>query len=283
MPDWLVHLDRRWIFTATFLAVGIPTLLGLRFPEQPSKNVLDVYKAIEDLPAGSTVLLTLDFDPASEGELGPMASAFTRHCCEKKLKIVYLTLWDRGPSMIQKAIDIIRTEYPAMKYGQDYVNLGYKSGAQGVIKNMGTNLRADFQADVEGTSLEKLPLTKSLHNLKDMRMIICVGAGSPGPKEWVQFGAATYNLKAVAGATGVQAPQLGPYIPTPLLGVLAAIKGAAEYEQALIEGYPHLKKIAKAQEGLRRMGPQFVAHLLIVGLIILGNIISFSQRRRATP
>jgi hypothetical protein len=27
------------------------------------------------------------------------------------------------------------------------------------------------------------------------------------------------------------------------------------------------------------MGPQFVAHLLVVALIVLGNIISFAQRR----
>ena len=33
-------------------------------------------------------------------------------------------------------------------------------------------------------------------------------------------------------------------------------------------------------EGQRRMGPQLFAHLLMVFLIILGNVIFFAQRRR---
>ena len=33
-------------------------------------------------------------------------------------------------------------------------------------------------------------------------------------------------------------------------------------------------------EGQRRMGPQLFAHLLMVLLIILGNVIFFAQRRR---
>ena len=166
-----------------------------------------------------------------------------------------------------------------MQYGQDYVNLGFKSGQEGVIKNLGTNIRAAAQADVNGTPLDDLPLTKPLRSLRDFQLLITVGAGYPGPKEWIQFAASALNMKAVAGTPGVQATQLVPYTPKPLLGFLAAIKGAAEYEQALIMNYPHLKDVKRAQEGLRRMGPQFVAHLLIVGLIVLGNIISFFQRR----
>ena len=166
-----------------------------------------------------------------------------------------------------------------MRYGRDFVNLGFKSGGEGVIKNMGTSLRAAAQADLDGTSLDSLALTKPLRTLKDVQLLICVGAGSPGPKEWIQFAASALNMDAVAGTPGVQATQLVPYTPKPLIGMLAAIKGAAEYEQALIEAYPHLKKVDRAQEGLRRMGPQFVAHLLVVALIVLGNIISFAQRR----
>ena len=82
--------------------------------------------------------------------------------------------------------------------------------------------------------------------------------------------------------TGVGAPALYPYIPNQLRGILGAIKAAAEYEQALIEKFPDLKENKNSQEGLRRMGPQLVAPLLIIGLIVVGNIICFVDRKRGT-
>jgi len=70
-----------------------------------------------------------------------------------------------------------------------------------------------------------------------------------------------------------------PYIPRQLVGVLAGIKSAAEYEQRLVEGYPVLDR-EDAKEGLRRMGPQVVAHVLMIFLIIVGNIIYFMERAK---
>ena len=33
-------------------------------------------------------------------------------------------------------------------------------------------------------------------------------------------------------------------------------------------------------EAQRRMGPQLVAHLLMIGLIVMGNVVYFASRRR---
>ena len=65
-----------------------------------------------------------------------------------------------------------------------------------------------------------------------------------------------------------------------LTGLLAAIKAAAEYEQAVIDLYPALADNDTAQEGLRRMGPQLLAHLLVILLIVAGNVIYFWDRRK---
>lgn len=63
-------------------------------------------------------------------------------------------------------------------------------------------------------------------------------------------------------------------------GVLGAIKAAAEYEAAIDEVYPDIAANKKAQEAKRRMGPQLVAHSLMIGLILLGNWIFFEGRKR---
>ena len=69
-------------------------------------------------------------------------------------------------------------------------------------------------------------------------------------------------------------------MPDQLAGVLGAIKAAAEYEEAVLQNYPELRTNPATQEGLRRMGPQLVAHMLIITLIIIGNIIFFMDRKR---
>jgi hypothetical protein len=96
----------------------------------------------------------------------------------------------------------------------------------------------------------------------------------------------------------VQAPLLYPYIPQQLKGLLGAIKGAAEYERLVIDAYGDDLAALNADgtpivnadgtpkidglytEGQRRMGPQLVAHLLMIALIVVGNIVYVLDRKR---
>ncbi len=262
------------------LAVAIPVLAKTVFPVNISPQTMMVFNAIEDLPEGSRILLSYDFDPASQGELLPMAQAFTRHCSIKGHKQYYMALWPLGPPMVDLSIDTIESEYPNLVYGEDYMKFDYKTGGEAVIRMITQDLRGMFELDSKGVSLDEIPMTKNIKNIQDMDLIINVSAGDPGTKQWVQFAATPFGITTVSGCTGVQAPQMYPYIPEQLAGVLGAIKAAAEYEAAIDEVYPSIASNPKAQEAKRRMGPQLVAHSLMIGLIILGNIIFFVSRKR---
>ena len=191
-----------------------------------------------------------------------------------------MCLWPLGSPMIDKSLATIREEYPDMVYGEDYIKFDYKAGGEVVIRVIGTDLRAMFPLDSKGSSLGVIPMTKNIKNIQDMDLIINVSAGDPGTKQWVQFAATPYDITTVSGCTGVQAPQMYPYISKQLAGVLGAIKAAAEYEEILDDHYQSIKENGKAQEAKRRMGPQLVAHSLMIGLIILGNWIFFASRKR---
>lgn len=266
------------------LAVAVPLLLELQFPESASLLSQECFDAIEALEPGDPVLLVLDFDPPSRGELEPMATAFVRHCCEKKLKLYFMTLWPVGPPMIDAAINkVIAADYPDMEYGVDYVNLGYKPGYEGVIKVIVSDLKTLYTTDARGTNIDQIPMCRGIKNIQQMNLLINVSAGYPGAKEWIQYATTPYGLKTIAGCTGVQAALLYPYVPGQLPGLLGAIKGAAEYEElvnAKIDRAAGRPTSAKYLEAKRRMGPQFVAHLLMVGLIILGNVTYFLGRSR---
>jgi hypothetical protein len=282
---FLQNLDRRWIFLLMGLAVAVPILFQVQFPETPTVLAKATFDEIERLKPGDRVLLAWDYDPASEGELGPMATSFARHCCEKKLKLYFLALWPVGQQMIEETIeDVIRADFPEMVYGEDYVNLGYKSGGEGVIKVIVTNLPRMFPTDARGTSLSQIPMCRDIENIQQMDLIVNVSAGYAGTKEWVQYATTPYpNIRIVAGCTGVQAPLMYPYIPEQLPGLLGAIKGAAEYEALVTEKYDieagH-EPPPKYQEAKRRMGPQLVAHLLMIALIVAGNVLYLVGRRR---
>lgn len=282
MMSWLKTLDRRWIFLMMAAAVAIPILWEIQFREQPGQFAQDVFDAIENLEPGDPVLMAWDYDPSTEGELGPMATAFAMHCSEKKAKLYFITLLPVGPQMIEQSIDkVIRADYPDMVYGVDYVNLGFKSGYEGVIKVIVTSLRGLYTTDARGTNIDQIPMCRDIDNIQKMKLIVNVSGAYPGMKEWVQYAVTPYQgkLKLVGGSTGVQAPQFFPYIPGQMAGMLTGIKGAAEYEQLVVNKYRPTNPDAKYLQGRRRMGPQAMGHILMVGLIILGNVVYFAGNR----
>ncbi len=276
MYEFLKNLDRRWVFLMMLLTISLPILFQIQFPERPTPLAQATFDAIEDMPDGSDVLLAFDFDPASEGELGPMATSFVRHCALKKHKMYFIALWPLGPQMIDDRINlVIKEDFPHLVEGKDFCNLGYKPGNEGVIKVVVTDLGQLYTTDHRGTNIERIPMCRGKKSVQDFDLIVNVSAGYPGTKEWVQYAATPYpdKIKIVSGTTGVTAPQLYPYIPGQLKGLLGSIKGAAEYEKIVLEKYPSDE--VKYHEGLRRMGPQLVAHLLMIGLILAGNGIYF--------
>jgi hypothetical protein len=283
MLRFLQTLDRRWIFLLMALAVGVPTLFQVQFPEVPTALTQAAFDEIDALSPGDRVLLAFDYDPASEGELGPMATAFIRQCCEKRLKMYFVTLWPVGPQLINDAIqNVIKADFSDLIYGEDYVNLGFKPGEEGVIKVIVTNLRGLYTTDALGTNIDQIPMCRNVRTIRAMDLIINVSGGYPGTKEWIQYAVTPYSkdLKIVAGCTGVQAPYLYPYIPQQMPGMLAAIKGAAEYETLVEQAYGGAERDPKYFEGARRMGPQLFAHLLMIGLILAGNAIYLAGRRQ---
>ena len=186
----------------------------MHVPETPTALARSVFDEIEKLKPGDKVLVAFDYDPASEAELGPMATDFVHHCCEKKVKMYFMSLWPVGPVMVQEDIrNIIEADYPHMVYGQDYVNLGYKSGYEGVIKVIVTDLRSLYPTDTRGSSIDQIPMCRGRQEYPEHEAhLISVSAATPGRRN----GSSTRRrrtpdkMKLVSGSTGVQSPQLFP-------------------------------------------------------------------------
>ena len=65
----LLRLDRRIIFVLIFLATALPLLRPVNLPISVSPRVRAAYDTIDKLPAGSYVLMSLDYEPDIMAEL----------------------------------------------------------------------------------------------------------------------------------------------------------------------------------------------------------------------
>ena len=289
----LDRIDRRWIFLAMCIAIAAPVLwvgvTGRTLPETPTPPVESAFRAVDSLPDGARVLISIDFDPASASELQPMATAIVRHCVLRGYRVCLMTLWPGGGPIADATMKDVLADRPDWKYGERWVDLGYRAGFEGVMKQMNASVAEAYPVDVRQTKLADIPMMKGIGGIADFDMLVSVSAGYAGAKEWVQYTVSptltsSRPLRFVAGSTGVQTPQLIPYYPTQMAGILGAIKGAAEYEylvnEAARKAEPGKEIPAKFLEAQRRMAPQLFGHVLMVALIVLGNVVFVGLRMR---
>lgn len=269
------------MFALTFLVVAIPLLMKIDLPQRASQMTRNVFAAIEELPDGSDILMPIDFDPSTEGELQPMADAFVRHCAEKRHKLYFLTIWPQGVGIIQRQIAILEKEYPDYEYGQDYVNLGYRPGYEAVIDLIVSDLPGLYDSDQNGTPVTQIPMMKGIRNIQQIPLIVNVSAGDPGLKQWVQLAASPYkSIEIVGGTTGVQASNLYPYVPNQMIGMLAGAIPAAQYESLLLEKYAQIAERPNSAVATRYMPSQEAAHFMLILFIVLGNLSMLGSKRK---
>lgn len=268
----LRHLDRRWIFLAVGLLVVVPLMAGFHIaPVRPSARSRGFYDAVERLPEGATVLLAGDYDPGTIAENYPMHLAAARHLMSRNIKIIAVELYPGGPPLTDRVLHIAGAEYHKRE-SYDYVNLGYKSGNEVVMSQMGSSIPRTFPTDRRGVPVSQLPVMKGVENFQQIALLVSVSAGYPGTKEWVQQVVSRYHVPMVAGVTAVSAPEYYPYLQAgQLQGLLGGMAGAAEYE------------VLVKQPGLatRGMDAQSLAHVFIAFLILLGNLAALPQRAAA--
>ena len=231
------------------------------------------------MPEGSKILLSFDYGPATVPENQPMADALTRHALIKGHKLYLMAVWATGEAQGNRTITtVINAEFPEKKYGEDYIQLGFKAGNQGLINAIFTNLKGMFTTDAAGTDINRIPMMESIRGLPDFDLILAVCSGRPGLKEWIQFAGDRGNIPVAGGVTAVEAPLLYPYYPSQLLGLMGGLQGAAEYEAVLVRNYPSYEETSSG--AVKLMGPQTIAHLVIILLVVIGNVAFFVQRSR---
>jgi hypothetical protein len=279
----MMSIDRRWVFLLLAVVVIGTYAVSFEIPIRVNDEVRSIYEFIDKLKPGEIVYLGVDYDPSNQAELHPMAYAVMEHCFRKKLKIIFCTLSQYGPGMVDAAIhditDSLRLDrtYHGVEYkgrelvnGEDYVFLGYKAYFALQILAMGQNFRLPFPVDYYGKPLDANPMMQGVVNYKQVACVIALSGGNI-TDAWISYGQGRFNFPLALGTTGVMAADFYPYLNSgQVFGLMGGLLGAAQYEKLSDNPGP-------AIDGMR---VQVFAHVVIIAFIIIGNVGYFTERRR---
>lgn len=282
----LLYVDRRIIYLLVAIGALIPIIRPIGLPTIPTEPVWNLFNAIEELGPDDSVIISFDYGPSSEPELNPMAQAIMRHCFKRRVKVLVMALFPLGGvNMAIDQVEEIASEFPGLEYGVDYVNLGYKDGAQAAMKRMDISILALFPADVNGDPTEDMPIMAAARNYDDVSVVISLATGIIG-EYWVNLVNAQFGIPVAVGCTAVSAPKYYAYLRSgQMMSLLGGLKGGSEYEKLLVDKYDFARELyeepdIKARSAMAGMDVQSIVHLIIIVFIIFGNAMYFLMKKQ---
>lgn len=280
----LTKIDRRIIYLILLIVVILP----LVFPSAISVRVMEpverLFWAIDTISPDRALIVDFDYEPQTQPELEPMGIAILRHAFYRRIKVLVLSLYVQPLGLAQKALTQVTEEFNSVAqtnadsviYGRDYVFLGWQPPPLIPMLGMGISITNVYQNDYYGNQTDTLKVMQGIKNYNDVAILVSL-SGSSIPKSWVAYAQNRFSVPIAAGVTAVSAADFYQFYQTgQFTGLLAGMKGGAEYEE-MIEEELGIKKRRRASEALPALT---YAHLVIILFIVIGNIGYFFKRRQ---
>lgn len=268
--DKFENLDRRWVYLLSWLFVLFPLMFPLGLPVPINKESQGWYKAISDIPDGSTVVFSPMYGTSGMPELFPMTLATMHQLWSKDIKVIVVSFWAEGPLVFTQLLSQMDPTSYGKVYGEDWINLGYIPGSEPAMRAFGDDMAKAVAKDyIEGKNLSEFPIMQTVNSANDIDLIISIETGTPGLTEWLRQWNEPYKTPIVVGCIGVSAPGMAPFLQSgQLSALLPGLTSSAEYELLI------------NRKGLAIAGVDAVSmsHILVVALVVLGNIAYFVNR-----
>jgi hypothetical protein len=109
-----------------------------------------------------------------------------------------------------------------------------------------------------------------VNNYNEIEMVISIADGDRGI-QWIEYAGAGYDQSIMCGLTAAMVTSYDPYIASDqLYCTVGGLAGASEYENLY----------GKKGAGNRGLLAQSMAHIYVIILILIGNLVYFKSRRR---
>lgn len=253
-------------------------LFEMKLPFVVGPQAEALYRAVEQVRDDQLVILSVNWEAGTVGESMPQTEALIQHLFFAKKRFAIFGIDPIGPIFAQRIAER-QAKRLGKTYGVDWVSWGYKPGQLAMFLGLGRDIPGTIKQDaVRKVDLTTLPAMRGIKTARDLGLILEV-TSTDSIEIWIQYFHGVYGTRVGYAPTAVMVPEAYPYLnANQLVGMLAGIKGAAEYA-ALLRRHWNLD-LTWEYPPTRAMNAVAIAHVLIVFLILLGNYQHFTRNRR---
>jgi hypothetical protein len=280
---------RRLIYLLMILAVGLPIVFGIS--QKPSRLVsaermYDVVEQVRVQP-GEVAMVWFDFGPNTIAENEPQAQVLIEHLFRRRIPVVLLSQYQQAERFLTKipneVAQRLEAEMPGQqwRYGEAWVNAGFRPGGAIFIQSMvnAADVSKFLGRDVNGMPISHYPAFSAIGGVERVKLVGEITGLVGVFDNIIQFFQKNeYRPTIVHGCTSITIPEAYIFLDSgQLKGLLEGIAGAAWYSEVLKEHFPH----SENKELLVTNTALSAAHIVLILLIVLGNIVPLFERRRA--
>jgi hypothetical protein len=278
--------SRRLIYLLVIISLSIPLLSDFVLKPAEMKTADDSYAVVQSLNSSDNkfVLISMDFGPSTSAENGPQTKTLIEHLMRRRIPFGVITTYPYASPFLesypQLIADKLSKEIPSenWKYGVDWVNLGFQPGGAIMIQSVAKakDLHEVFKTDGKGTELSNIPCMAKIRSINDISVLAQITGLVGTFNTWIQFfQTSDYRPEVIHGCTSITIPEAYIYYATgQIKGLYEGVAGAAWYDTLLSKDYP-----SRISTDAPKINTSLAtAHLVILGLIILGNIRSLIDR-----
>ena len=259
----LADIDRRVFYWILFVALMVPFLNPIGFPITISPNTQDLYDGVtgDEVDEGEVWILNFGYGVSAWSECHPAVTVCTKALFREGAKIIITGTHYDVELTYNKLMDTV-PDFDEKVYGEDYVFLGYMTGGESVVAQLGSDIASVYPQDHFGTPYDEIPMLEGIVDHADIAGVLSSDTGDYGGHFMTQWQSA-YGTKlaeigiAMNGSTDLPRWQAGNFF-----GVSVGSRGGAELEQL----------IGELGEATTAMDSISVSHLLLILAIIIGNI-----------
>jgi hypothetical protein len=209
----------------------LPVIHPLGFPFKISTETEKFYDKINTLPPGSTVIVAQGnwFGTIPQVEAGLVVTLKILFESNRDLKVIIFHTHPEGVSVTKLILDKISLEMAGRKYGEDYILFGYTPSSESSIAAFAADIRKAYPNDIEGTSIDDIPLMNGINNIADVDLFI-YGGGGPTPDIYFRQVYDTYKVDIIIIIYEGGQVMMLPFMGQAIKALITGSTGAAELE-----------------------------------------------------
>jgi hypothetical protein len=280
--------SRRILYVVMIVAVALPILLGIS--QKPSRLVSAerMYEVLDTVQVSEkrVALVWLDFGPNTIAENKPQAEVIIEHLFRRRIPVLLLSQYQQATrylTSIPKEIAArLEREMPGQRweYGDAWVNAGFRPGGSIFMQSLAgaADISQFLGRDVSGMPIVHYPRFAAIGDLHGVALVAQVTGLIGVFDSIVQFlQKGDYRPTLVHGCTSITIPEAYIFLDSgQLKGLLEGIAGAAWYSEVLKRHHPATEN----RDLLVTNTALSTAHIVLIGLIIIGNLVPLYARLR---